>query len=270
MTDTALITETASPQQPEGFAARLAGPTSSRLTRALGVLSLVSLALFLPLALVWSPPEAEMADAVRLFYVHVPSAIIALYFAFGLTFVGSVLYLWRDSDFWDTMAGAAAEIGVLFAAMMLITGSLWGKPTWGTYWQWDPRLTSTSVTFVLYLGYLAVRRLDLEPAVRARRAAFLGIISMFNLIIVRYSVDWWRSLHQSQTLDPRDSQIDDGHLLSFFLGLVTLTLIFSWLLVHRFRLGWMERQADDQLLDLALAERAAEARIGSSTTEGSA
>ncbi len=184
-----------------------AGPTSSKASRVIGVVALISTAVLLLLGLVWSPPEVDQADAVRLLYLHVPSAVVALYIAFGVTLVGSILYFRNRSTFWDLLAHAAAEIGVLFCALVLITGMLWGRPTWGVYWQWDPRLTSTTVTFVLYLGYLAVRRMDLDAPVRSRRAAILGIVSFANLIIVRQSVQWWRSIHQSTTFGV-DTQLD--------------------------------------------------------------
>lgn len=233
--------------------------TGSKATRVLGIATLIGLAVFLLFALVLSPPEVSQRDAVRLFYIHVPSAIIGLYLAFGITFVGSIIHLRKGSEFWDLVAGAAAEIGVLFCAFTLITGMLWGRPTWGVYWQWDPRLTSTTISFVLFIGYLAVRRLDLDPAVRSRRAAILGIIGFLNVIIVRQSVVWWRSLHQGSTLDPVDTEIDGLMLFSFFLGLIVLTMVFSWLLIQRFRLAWLERQVEASELDVALAERRAEA-----------
>jgi heme exporter protein C len=242
--------------------------TGSRLTRILGVASLVSLAGLLLFGLVLSPRDAVQGDSVRLFYLHVPLAIVAIYVAFALTLVGSVLYLVRRSRFWDLVAGASAEIGVLFCGLTLITGMLWGKPTWGTYWQWDPRLTSTAVLFIMYVGYLVVRRLDLDPEVRSRRAAVLGIVSFFNVIIVRFSVDWWRSLHQPSTFTRAQGPAIEGLMLfSFFVGLVTMLLIFTWLVVHRFRVAWLEEQVAEVGLEAALVERRAEARVAG---EGSA
>lgn len=234
-------------------------PTGSNLTRVLGSLSLAFLAIFLLFGLVLSPPEVSQREAVRLFYIHVPSAVIALYFAFGLTAVGSIMYLRKRSTFWDLLAWSAAEIGVLFCAFTLVTGMLWGRPTWGVFWKWDPRLTSTAISFVLFIGYLAVRQLDLSPEARASRAAVLGIIGFLNTIVVRFSVSWWQSLHQGTTLNPVDTQMDGLHLLSFFLGFVTLTLVFFWLLVHRFRVAWLTHQVGEAGLDRALAERRAEA-----------
>ena len=220
-------------------------------------MALASTAILLLVGLVLSPPEVDQADAVRLMYVHVPSAIASLYFAFGITLVGSIIYLRTKSVFWDLMAYAGAEIGVVFCGFVLLTGMLWGRPTWGVYWKWDPRLTSTLVSFILYLGYLAVRKMDLDASVRSKRAAILGIISFANLIMVRYSVQWWRGLHQGNTVG-RDTQMDGLILFSFFWGILTFTLIFAWLLIHRFRLAWFEHQATASSLDDAIAARRAE------------
>jgi len=238
--------------------------TGSTGSRALGVLTLLAVGALLLFALVLSPPEISQGDAVRLFYVHVPSAIVSLYVAFGITLLGSVIYLRKQSVFWDLMAGAAAEVGVVFLGFTLLSGMLWGKPTWGTYWQWDPRQTSTAVSFVLYLGYLAVRKLDMDPTARSRRAAFLGIVSFFNLFIVRFSVQWWRGLHQGTTLNPLDMQMANIMLFTFFLGLLTMTLIFFWLLLHRFRVAWLEHQLAEISLEAAIAERRDEDDPGSS------
>lgn len=229
--------------------------TGSKGTQILGAVTAVALVALAALALVITPPEVTQADAVRLFYIHVPSAIVSLYVAFSVTLVGSVMYLWKGSVFWDLLAGAAAEIGVIFLGITLITGMLWGRPTWGTYWTWDPRLTSTAVSFVLYLGYLAVRRLDLDPVTRSKRAAVLGIVSFANLVIVRYSVQWWRSLHQGSTIDPIDTQMDGIMLFTFFFGVVTMLLVFAWLLIHRFRVAWLEHQVAEVGLSEAIEAR---------------
>ncbi len=233
--------------------------TGSRGTRIVGSIALVLTALLLLFGLVLSPPEISQGDAVRLFYIHVPSAVVSLYIAFGVTLVGSVIYLKNGSVFWDLIAGAAAEVGVLFLGFALITGMLWGRPTWGTYWTWDPRITSTAISFVLFLGYLAVRRLDLDPVARSRRAAVLGIISFFNVIIVRFSVQIWRSLHQGTTLNPADTQMDNSMLFSFFLGMLAMVATFAWLLMHRFRLAWIEHQLEEDRLATAIAARRGEA-----------
>lgn len=231
--------------------------TSSKSTYVVGWAATVGLALSLLFALALSPPEVNMGDSVRLLYIHLPTIAVS-YLAYGITFLGSVIYLRNQSPFWDLLAGAAAEIGVLFTAFVLVTGAIWGKPTWGTYWEWDPRLTATTVMFVMYLGYLAIRRMDLPQEVRSRRAAVIGIIAIANLIIVRYSVQWWRGLHQGQTLGV-DTQLDGLMLFSLFLSVVAFLLLGAWLLIHRFRVAWLERQVEDMRLARALSERRGEA-----------
>lgn len=227
--------------------------TGSLVTRRLGAAALVALVVALAFGLYFSDPEIEQRDAVRLMYLHLPSILLA-YVAFFITMVGSIIYLRNGSRFWDLLAGAAAEIGVVFAVFLIISGALWGKTTWGVYWQWEPRLTSTTVMFLMYVGYLALRRLDMSPEVRARRAAVLGIISFVNVIVVRYSVQWWRGLHQGQTLGV-DTQIDGLMLFSLFLSAVAFLLIGAWLLVHRFRVAWLEHQVEQLSFERALAER---------------
>lgn len=234
--------------------------TGSRGTFILGAASVLMLAISLLFGLWLSPPEVFMRDSIRLMYIHLPSVAVA-YSGFAVTLLGSIIYLRTGSTFWDLMAGSAAEIGVLFTAFLLISGALWGKPTWGVYWQWDPRLTSTTVMFVMYLGYLALRRLELPPEVRSRRAAILGIISFVNVLIVHYSVQWWRGLHQGQSIG-LDTQMDGLILFSLFLGLISFMLVGAWLLIHRFRLAWLEHQVSALGLEQALTERRNEGGLG--------
>jgi heme exporter protein C len=241
----------------------LAASTSSVVTRRLGLAAVLLLIATLIFGLVLSPPEQSQRDAARLLYIHLPSVAV-MYSAFAITLVGSIIYLRKGSVFWDLLAGASAEIGVLFCAFVLITGAIWGKPTWGVYWQWDPRLTSTAVMFVMYLGYLAVRRLELPPDVRSRRAAILGIVSFLNVFIVHYSVRWWRGLHQGQTIGV-DTQLDGLMLFTLFLATVAFLVLFAWLLIHRFRVAWLAREVDRMGLARALAERRAESGGGFAT-----
>ncbi len=235
--------------------------TSSKATNIVGWAAIVGLALSLIFALVLSPPEVDMGDSVRLLYLHLPTIAVS-YLAYGITFLGSVVYLRNQSAFWDLLAGSAAEIGVLFTGFVLATGAIWGKPTWGTYWEWDPRLTATTVMFIMYLGYLAIRRMELPQEVRSRRAAVVGIIAIANLIIVRYSVQWWRGLHQGQTLGV-DTQLDGLMLFTLFISVVAFLLLGAWLLIHRFRVAWLERQVEELRLARALTERRGEAGNGS-------
>ena len=233
-------------------------------TRLLGWATLASLALTALMALVVTPADAVQKDAVRLLYVHVPTAWLAMYLSFGITTLASALWLWRRtrSDTWDLLAGASAEIGVLFIGLTLAVGSIWGRTTWGVWWTWDARLTSTAVLFVTYLGYLAVRRVPAAPDVRARRAAIVGIAAFLNVPIVHYAVEWWRTLHQEATLlSPRrlgDPEIHGSMAWTLVLGVLAFTLLYGWLLAHRFRVAAMEARLEDEGLELAIAERHAE------------
>src|SRR5499426_2597494 len=132
-------------------------------------------------------------------YLHIPS-ILTAYLSFFLVFVGSCLYLWKREKRDDILAYSAAEIGALFTALTIVEGSIWGKPTWGVWWTWDARLTSTAVLFLVYLGYLLLRAMVEEPEARARFAAVVGIVGAVNIPIVHFSVYWWRALHQPATI----------------------------------------------------------------------
>ena len=232
--------------------------TGSTATRALGVLALASTVLLALYGLVWSPADVEMEDSVRLMYVHVPSATY-LYVGCFITTVASGMWLRKRTPGWDALAGASAEIALVFSAITLGTGSLWGRPTWGTYWTWDARLTSTALLAALLAGYLALRRLDVDPDARSTRAAVLGLLLVPNVIVVNRSVEWWRSLHQDSTLVKLDPTIEGDMLVALMVGFLAMGLIFAWLLVHRFRVAWLEYQSERIDLDVALAARRAEA-----------
>jgi heme exporter protein C len=238
---------------------------SGALTRALGVAAAVALVLTAWLALVVTPADVVQADAVRLLYLHVPTAWVAMYLSFGVTSIASALYLWprTRSRFWDLTAGASAEIGVVFLALTLVIGSIWGRATWGVWWTWDARLTTTAVLFVLYVGYLAVRRAPADPEVRSRRAAIVALAAFLDVPVVHLSVEWWRTLHQKASLLRPDlsPQIHGSMLGALLLGLLAFTLLYAWLLVRRFRLAWLEEQVDDRALETAIAERRAEAAV---------
>jgi heme exporter protein C len=241
--------------------------TGSRASRILGIAALASLALLVVYGLVISPPDVEMGDVVRLMYVHVPSATY-LYVGCFITSVASALWLWKRTPGWDALAEAGAEVALLFSFVVLVTGSLWGRPTWGTYWVWDARLTSTAVLTALLAGYLALRRLDLDPDARTARSAVLGLLLVPNVIVVNRSVEWWRSVHQDATLARIDPTIEGDMLVALMVGFLAMGLVFAWLMVHRFRLAWLEQQADRVDLDVALAARRAES-AGSSGPAGS-
>ncbi len=231
--------------------------TSSPLTRVLGWASLVGVVALAVMGLVVTPPDVVQEDAVRLLYVHVP-VVSWMYVGVFLCTLGSGMWLRKRTDGWDTLASASAEVAAVFVGLGLVTGMIWGRPTWGVYWVWDARLTSTAMLFVLLLGYLALRRYPTDAASRSRMSSILGLLLLPNVIVIHYSVDWWRSLHQGPTITRLDATIDGSMLFTLFLGFAVIGVLGAWLLVHRFRLSWLERQAEQHQLDAALAERRAD------------
>lgn len=236
--------------------------TGTNATRILGIATLVMLVWLLAFGLGFSPADRNQEEYVRILYVHVPTAWLA-YLAFGVTALCSGLYLFtkQHSLGFDRFAGASAEIGVVFMALTLVTGMLWGKPTWGVYWAWDARLTTTALLFVTYIGYLAVRGLGGSHHQRAKRSAVLGMLAVIEVPLVHWSVRLWRSLHQDASVAEPGGDVDlDGLMLfSLFVGVIAFTLLYVWLLLHRARTMAMEDQLDDVGLDEALVARRNEA-----------
>jgi heme exporter protein C len=162
---------------------------------AAGILTILGLYL----ALVVAPPDYQQGDSARIMYVHVPAAWMAL-MVYGLMAVASVVALVWKHPLAEVAARAAAPIGACFTAVALVTGSVWGKPMWGTFWVWDARLTSVLILFFLYLGYIALHDAFDEPARGARAAAILCLVGSVNLPIIKFSVDWWNTLHQPASI----------------------------------------------------------------------
>ena len=241
--------------------------TASPLTRALGWLSVVAMAALVVMGLLVSPADAVQKDSVRLLYVHVPVSTW-MYGGVLICTVASVMWLRKRTDGWDALAASAAEIAALLVALSLVTGMVWGRPTWGVYWVWDARLTSTAVLFVLLLGYLAVRRYPTDAESRSRTSAVLGLLILPNAAVIHYSVDWWRSLHQGPTIKRLDATIDGSMLFTLFLGFVAIGLVAAWLLVHRFRVAWLEGRAEQHQIDAALADRQSDADVSAGVTLG--
>lgn len=238
--------------------AAAANHTGSRTTRLLGAAVVIGLVALVLLGFFGAPEDDEQRDAVRMIFVHVPSAIFT-YVAFTTTAIGSVMWLVRRSIWWDTVAGAAAEIGVLFCGLTLFTGSVWGRPTWNTYWDWgDVRLVTTLILFLMMIGYLSVRSLGGGERATATRAAIIGVLSAVLIPIVNRSVEWWENntLHQKSSLT--DGKLEDLTLFTLVLGLVVWGLFFAWAMIHRFRIAWLERELRTTDLDQALLDRRAE------------
>ena len=232
--------------------------------RAVGVLAVIGVGLTAWLGLYVTPPDQFMGNLVRLLYVHPPMAWVA-FLAYGVSFASSLLYLWPRTRAicFDLLAGSSAEVGVVFTALTLATGSIWGRPSWGVWWTWDPLLTTTALLLVLYLGYLALRAVPGDPPVRARRSAIGALIAFIDVPIVYFSVLWWRSLHQAPTvLNPttHKTYVHGSMAWTLLLGFVSFSLVYLWLVGHRYRLAFLQYEQDSAGLESALAERRAEAR----------
>lgn len=198
-----------------------------------GWLAAVALATTVAVGLLVVPADAAQGDVQRIMYVHVPSAWLA-YAAFFVTLLGGVFYLVRRDLRFDRFAAASAEIGLLFTGLTIATGAIWGKATWGKWWDWDPRLTTTAILFVIYAGYLLLRQSLVDRQRRARLGAVFGIIGFLNVPIVHFSVLWWRGLHQPPTvLRPGDPTIDHLLLAELLASVASFTLVYLWLLRRR-------------------------------------
>ena len=160
----------------------------------LGALSLVGMLVSIWADLIYAPTDAIEGDAQRIFYFHVPSAWLGM-LSFCVLAVAGVVYLWKQDERWDWVARAAAEIGVVFITITLITGSLWGRPIWGTWWTWDARLTTTLILWFIYIAYLMLRSYMGHTPASARAGAVLAIIGVIDVPIIYESVNWWRTLH---------------------------------------------------------------------------
>ncbi|WP_420441731.1 cytochrome c biogenesis protein CcsA [Candidatus Palauibacter sp.] len=206
----------------------------------LGWVAIALIAVVSVLGLVVLPADALQGEVQRLLYVHVPVAW-AMMLAFFVVFLMSILYLVQRQLKWDLLAVSAAELGVLGAVLTLILGTLWGRPTWGIWWAWDPRITTTALLVPIYTGYLVVRSMTEDPEQRARWAAVIGLIAFVQVPIVYLSVFWWRSLHQPPS-SPQSMWSAYG--LVMLLGFVAYTLAFAYLWLRRYRLATTELELE--------------------------
>lgn len=233
----------------------VARAASRRGERILGVLAACGLLATAVLGLFVTPPDADEGNVFRLVYVHVPSAWLA-YLSFFVVFAASVAYLLTKRIRWDRLAAASAEVGVLFIGLTLVLGSIWAKPTWGTWWTWDPRLTTTAVLFLVYLAYLAVRRLPDSPARRARWSAVIGIVAFVDVPIVHLSVTWWRSQHQAPALLHVAPRMAASMATTLLVAVASFTVLYAYLVVYRLRVGRLEERVLSEALSPRLGEPA--------------
>jgi heme exporter protein C len=199
-----------------------------------------------------APTDSVLGHVQRVFYFHVPIAIMS-FLAFFVVFVGSVIYLVGRGTRWDSLAHSAAEVGVVFVTLALITGSIWARPVWNTWWAWEPRLTTTLILWLIYVGYLMVRAYAPNRSRAAVYSAVVGVIGFVDVPIVYYSVQWWRSIHPGPVVGPLAAAgaLDRTMLGVLLFSLVTFVVLFLHLLWQRMSL----RDAEDQVRGLRFSLR---------------
>lgn len=202
-------------------------------------------------AFVFAPREATMGDVQRIFYFHVPSAWVA-FLSFGVVFVASIQWLRTKAYRWDALAVSAAEVGVTFTTVALMTGSIWAKPTWGSWWDWDPRLTTTLILWLIYVSYMMLRSVVENPAKRASLAAVVGIVGFIDVPVVFMSIRWWRTIHPV-VITGASIALDPSMVATLLVCLMAFTLFFVQLLRLRVKLE-LQREEVYRLRELVLYE----------------
>jgi heme exporter protein C len=224
-----------------------------------GAIAAVALMLFAAgFIFLYAPTDALQGPVQRIFYLHVSSAIAA-YGCFAVVLIGGIAYLWKENAAADRLARAAALVGLVFTTVTLVMGMIWAKPIWGTYWTWDARLTSTLVLWIIYAGYLMVRRLADPGRQAARFAAVVGIFGFIDVPVVHFSVTWWRTVHPGPVVI--NDALPASMLIAFFITMACTLVLAAVMIGIRYRI--------EVLMDQA-AERVAPAPIVAPTEVGSA
>jgi heme exporter protein C len=227
----------------------------------LAIASVSSLAAVAVLGLFVTGPDEVQGEVVRILYIHPATAWIA-YLAFGVTSLTGLLWLIPRTrkPLWDRMAAASAEIGVLFTGITLLLGAIWGRATWGVWWAWDARVTSTLLLFLLYAGVVALRQVPAGFDARARRTAIGALIAFLNVPLVHFSVKWWKTLHQeASVIQPSGVQLHGLQLFTLIFSVFSFMFVYAWLMIQRTRLARWEDQLGSGGLDAAIEARRAEA-----------
>ena len=195
-----------------------------------------------------TPPDRDMGNLVKILFVHVPAAQVGL-LSVAVLLVSSGLYLWKREERYDLVAASAAEVGAVLTALTLMLGSIWGRPTWGVWWTWDPRLTSTAVQLLILVGYLALRSFVDDSDRRAVWSAAVGILGGLNVPIVYMSVKWWRTIHQLQS---SPSTVDPVYAWGLRLNDVALLVLLIFFVRRRYQAARIQREAEQMLESVAL------------------
>jgi heme exporter protein C len=213
------------------------------LTNGLVVLGATLMLVDVYLIFMVAPADSVLGNVQRVFYFHVPMAIMS-FLAFFLVFVASILYLARRNQRWDRLAHAAAEVGVVFVTLALLTGIIWARPVWGVWWTWEPRLTTTLILWLIYVACLMIRSYAPNRAQGAVYAAVVGIVGFVDVPIVYYSVQWWRSIHPSAVVGPlaEAGALEPMMQAILLFSFLTFLVLFLYLVVERMALRVLEDQ----------------------------
>jgi heme exporter protein C len=218
--------------------------SQARLDAGLWMLLVLGMSLALYMAFIGAPREKTMGDIQRIFYFHVPAGITGM-IAFAVNFAASLMYIIRKNRWWDNLALSAAEIGVLFFAIVLITGPIWAKPVWFVWWTWSPRLTSSLILCLLYVAYLLIRNYLEDPERRAMVSAVFGIVAFVDAPLVWFSIRWWRDIHPSPMLE--SGGLSPSMRPALYICLAAYLVLFIFLIRRRLYLESMRDEVEELL-----------------------
>jgi heme exporter protein C len=232
---------------------------SSKASKSLGILTLALMVAALFMVFIYVPTEADQGIVQRIFYFHVPCAWVA-FAAFALVAISGIFYLWLGQPVWDDLGYAAAESGMVFCTLVLITGSIWAKPIWGTWWTWDSRLTTTLILWLLYSGYLMLRVMADDTSQVARFAAVVGIVAALDVPVIIVSVRLWRTIHPAVLVTRQGGHgLEDPRMVATLLvSMAAFTALFAWLLMLRFATLRTRARLSRAATELGFAQAAAE------------
>ncbi len=200
-------------------------------------LSCAAVLIALGMVFIYAPRETTMGDVQRIFYFHVSSAWVG-FFAFFVTCLAGIMYLARGERRWDVVAVSSVEIGLTFITMTVITGSLWARPTWGTYWTWEPRLTISAVQLLIYISYVMLRTAIDSPERKARFAAVYGIVAFVTVPLSWFAIRWWRTIHPDVLTGGEGMALSSSMVQTLLFSIATFTLLYATLMRQRVRLEW--------------------------------